>query len=101
MSEMTGKNIQIYAVLAIVTGSGIFYSSSNVGITDDKVDALEDRITKLEEAKSGLRAADAEHNALFAHAGIKSLVDQQGQQITRNHDDLKWVERCVITGPCK
>jgi len=100
MSIEVPKNLSIYVVVAIVTGGGLFYSSSNVGITDDKVEALEDRIDRLELENKELRLTQSNHDALFAHAGIHALTQEQGKQIQDNQAAIQWVERCVFTGPC-
>ena len=101
MSVEMPKNFQVILVFAvIISGGSSIFNYSQTGVTTDKIDALEEADKRHDTAIAELTSKDSEHGALFAHAGIKSLVDQQGLQINNNRENNQWIERCLFAGEC-
>lgn len=93
MSIEVPKNLNIYLIIALVTGGSFFVSMNNQNttqtVTEDKVDALEERLEKAEARIIGLESKISDHDSLFAHPGIfertnsmLALIDNIAERVT-------------------
>ena len=90
------KNMQIYIVMLVLFGGGTLFNQTNSGVTEDKIDSIEQRIVSLEEGHSMNQNNDAVHEGLFAHAGIFERTNQIMQVIDGVEERVRYLERLFL-----
>jgi len=96
MSIPPPKNIQIYIVMVVLFGGGTLFNQTNTGVTEDKIDAIVDRIEKLETSLGMATGDGSDHEALFAHSGIFERTNQMQDIINDLGNRIQYLERLLI-----
>ena len=90
------RNLQVYIVMGILLGSNTLYFSTSSGVTIDKIEAIEQRIERIEVAHGITSAAGVDHEKIFAHPGIFERTNQLQDVINGLEDRIKYMERLLI-----
>lgn len=80
-------------IIALVTGGGYFVNTANVGVTEDKVAAIEDRLDRLEEEIKEETTLRNTHEKEFAHPGMTERTEQFQAILDSIDERIRWLER--------
>jgi len=96
MSIEVPKNIQVYIIMFVLFGGGTLFNQTNTGVTEDKIQSIEDRIAKLEVLNGITTNEGNNHEALFAHSGIFERTNQMQDIIDNLANRIQYLERLLI-----
>ena len=86
MSIEVPKNITLYMIIALV-------AIVPAGISEDKINAIEQRLDKAEAENKELRRIISLHDSLFAHPGIFERTESILKLIDALEEEVQHLER--------
>jgi len=98
MSGLETKDLKFYLIIVLVTGGSYFLNDTNVGVTEDKIEAIDDTNLKQDNSIQALFEDSAKHEAKFAHAGIDERTEQQQDQLDKLEERVTYLERHYLNG---